>query len=139
MVKTIRKTGMTLLEIIMVVVIVGVLATLGFVNYTGVRERSLGREASANLRLVAAAERIYRMETGSFYIPTAAGAVDRMNQMNTILRLSLPTGTINWNYDITAATNATFTAQASRANGTCVWRVNEGNAEPQPVVGTNCP
>lgn len=130
---------MTLIEILMVVIIAGVLATLGLVNYSGIRERSMSREATANLRLVAAAERVYRMETGTFYSPVGGSAVDRMAALNTVLRLSLPTGTINWNYDVTAATATTFTAQAQRNGGTCTWQVNQGNAEPAAVGGTNCP
>ncbi|MDD2751853.1 MAG: prepilin-type N-terminal cleavage/methylation domain-containing protein [Candidatus Omnitrophica bacterium] len=139
MVKDKPETGMTLIEVLMVVVIVGVLATLGLVNYSGIRERSMSREATANLRLVAAAERVYRMETGSFYAPTVAGVEDRMAAINTVLRLSLPTGTMNWEYDVLAANADTFTAEARRHDGTCIWQVTQGNVEPGAVAGTNCP
>ena len=57
--------GFTLIEIIVVLVIVGVLATLGFTNYARMIEKSRGAEARAilgNIRTQAAA---YRLETGA--------------------------------------------------------------------------
>ena len=59
------KRGFTLLEIIIVIIIIGILATLGFTQYSKMVERSRGAEARAicgDIRKFAAA---YRLEFGS--------------------------------------------------------------------------
>lgn len=59
------RRGFTLLEIIIVIIIIGVLATLGFTQYGRMVERSRGAEARAiagDIRKFAAA---YRIEYGS--------------------------------------------------------------------------
>jgi len=44
-----RKRAFTLIELIIVIIIIGILATLGFVSYTGVMEKA--REAEAIIKL----------------------------------------------------------------------------------------
>ncbi len=59
------KKGFTLLEIIIVIIIIGVLATLGFTQYAKMVERSRGAEARAicgDIRKFASA---YRLEQGT--------------------------------------------------------------------------
>lgn len=122
-----NKTAMTLLEILMVVIVIGILAGLGLPNFMKARERALQKEAQANLKLIAAAERIYRMETGEFY---DAGTVSAIND---VLRLSLPTASANWTYS-TSATSSTFTATAGR--GGCTYTLD--NTSDEPVGGAGC-
>jgi prepilin-type N-terminal cleavage/methylation domain-containing protein len=127
------KKGFTLLEIIIVIVIIGILSTFGISQYIPARERALGKEATANLKLIAAAERIYRMENDTYY--PASGTVNGVNNINTNLKLSLTTQ--SWHYSITGGTD-TFTASASR-NGSggyleCIWSINE--TQEDPVVST---
>lgn len=133
------KRGFTILELLIVVIIVGVLATLGFVNYGGVRENAVTKEARANLKLIAAAERIYRMEVGYFYPQT--GVVAAEGTINDDLRLSLPEVLARrWNYSINSdGSNDLFTATATRNDGSgCAWTMNQGNTEANlPAAG--CP
>ena len=132
--------GFTLLEMIVVIVIIGVLATLGFRQYMPVRESALSREAVANLRLIRAAERIYRMETTTYY--PATGTENNIGNINNNLKLSLTTN--NWGYSITTTNAAppTFTATADRV-GTggyldCQWSINQGQDNPIVVTDTLC-
>lgn len=60
-----KRKGFTLLELIIVIIILGVLATLGFSQYAAMIERSRGaeaREIAGNIRKLAAA---FRMENGT--------------------------------------------------------------------------
>ncbi len=129
--KKINK-GMTLLEVLIVVTIIGILAGLGFVNYAGIREHSLGREAQANLKLIAAAERIYRMEYGHYY-----GSDASISNINDVLKLSMP-GAANrsWDYAITSAGDDAFAIRAQRlgAGGAldCEYTQQQDQDEPQP-------
>jgi prepilin-type N-terminal cleavage/methylation domain-containing protein len=122
----VRKRGFTVLELMVVVIIIGVLATLGMINFASVRERVLDREAQANLRLIRAAERIYRMEL-SFYYPSG-GSSTSVSDINTNLRLQLTTS--NWNYKIDNAAISTFTAKAQRVTDTAkVWCIKQSGNE----------
>ena len=62
------KRGFTLLELIIVIIIIGILATLGLTQYAKVIEKSRGAEARGilgDLRKLAAA---YRLERGTFTV-----------------------------------------------------------------------
>ncbi len=133
-----KDKGFTLIEILVVIIIIGILATLGMVNYSGVKERALGKEAIASLKLMAAAEKIYRMEQGG-YFPVSGGGQSNLTAINNNLKLSL-TNT-SWNYNISGG-NTTFTAYADRQGSggylNCLYTLtyNDTDGEPDP---TNCP
>lgn len=139
-----RKIAFTLVEILVVVIIVGVLATLGLINYTGIKEHAYGKEAQANLKLITAAEKIYQLETGVYY-PTPYVSSPSTADINTNLKLSLPTSG-NWTYSITSTApnpNPDFTAQADRFGSggylDCIYEVDKnGNPLPVSAAGT-CP
>ncbi|MCX5704196.1 MAG: type II secretion system protein [Candidatus Omnitrophica bacterium] len=129
-----NKRGVTLLELLIVVIIIGVLATLATVSYTGIKEDTVDKEAKANLRLILAAQRIYRMELGVYYQAADTG------EINTNLRLVLPTGgTPNWNYITTANAGTTCCGQATRnIPGGKNWRKRYPETVPDIDLGT-CP
>jgi len=87
------EQGYSLMEILIVVVIIGILVTFSAPQFAATKERALDKEAQANLRLIQAAERIYRMEA-AFYYPLS-GSANRV-EINTNLKLSLPPA--NWGY-----------------------------------------
>ncbi|MDD5774781.1 MAG: prepilin-type N-terminal cleavage/methylation domain-containing protein [Candidatus Omnitrophica bacterium] len=117
----------TLTELMIVIVIIGILATLSIVQFAGPKEQSLEKEARANLKLIAAAQKIYRMETG-FY---ANASNER--EINSLLRLMLPSNdtTKNWEYKVTSPGPSEFIANATRTKGpgTMMW-INETEEEP---------
>lgn len=88
-----------MLELIIVVVIIGILTAIALPNYFGMKEREHDKDASASLKLIMAAQRIYRMETGNYDEQNSGvGATDIAN-INTILRLSLPSAASRvWDY-----------------------------------------
>jgi prepilin-type N-terminal cleavage/methylation domain-containing protein len=132
-----QKKAFTLVEILVVVIIIGILSTLGFVNYSRIKEGALTKEARANLKLIAAAERIYRMEYGHYYIQ---GTGETVTDINRNLRLGL--NETNWGYQIsnTGGTNNTFQAVANRPIGanTCTYSIDQGTAG-EPTGNANCP
>jgi prepilin-type N-terminal cleavage/methylation domain-containing protein len=108
--KSIR--AFTLLEIIVVMVIIGILATLGLMSFQGPREQAAEREAQANLKLISSAEKVFRMEIGQ-YIPC-----NNTSEINNNLKLMVPTSDLDGRYKvITNPGNTTFQANARRTSG----------------------
>jgi type II secretory pathway pseudopilin PulG len=122
-----KESGWSLLEAMVVLIIIGILATLGLAQYGTYKESSLDKEAKANLRLIVAAERIYRMEVGVYYPCGDSGC------LNNNLKLFLPSA--NWSYSSTGG-GATC-AQATRNGGDGrSWSYRSNQAPPdEPVTG----
>ena len=96
------KGGFTLLELLMVMIIIGILATLAVPQYLRFIEKSRASEAVGVLGAVKTAEGLYKLEHGSY-----AGALGDLD-------ITVPTGAVYWTYAITAADATTFTAEATR-------------------------
>jgi prepilin-type N-terminal cleavage/methylation domain-containing protein len=65
------KRGFTLLELVIVIIIIGVLATLGIQQYGRMIERARGAEARTILGQVRTAAAAHRLEYGSLLEPAA--------------------------------------------------------------------
>ena len=84
-----ENKSFTLIEILVVIVIIGILASLALPNYNAIKEKALDKEAKATLALIQAAEKIYKMEV-SLYYPSPTGTISNITNINNYLRLSLP-------------------------------------------------
>lgn len=114
--------GFTMLELLVVIIIVGVLAALAFPNFGRARESALEKAAQSNLMLISAAEKIYHLETTTYFSGTSDLAV-----INTNLKLSLPAQ--DWDYRIDAGTG--FLAKARRkADHAVVWCITQATDNP---------
>ncbi len=135
-----KEESFTIVELIVVVIIIGILATLGITQYLSSREQALNKEAQVNLKLILAAERVYRMENiDSKYVPA-----DSVALVNQYLRLLLPQGDNRaWDYVITTSGGGTDFCVQSTRTGTVIkhWKIVSptiGTPDPQPEEGT-CP
>lgn len=144
------KRAFTLLEIIIVVLIIGTLAAIGIPNLVKTREHAVGKEAISNLKLIAAAERIVRMESNNaLFVACAcndAATCARTTETptfgcNHILKLSLTTQ--NWSYQVVNDPPTTFSATATRQNtvahpvgvpfNTCVRTLTSASTTDEPT------
>lgn len=89
----------TLMEIVMVVVILGILATLTIPPFNRVMERARDNEARTNLLLIQAAERVYQAENGVFF-PAVGITESNLTVINSTLNLNLNAN--QWQYRIQA-------------------------------------
>jgi type II secretion system protein G len=78
------RRGFTLVELLIVIAIIGVLATLLMVNFVGVRQRARDAQRKSDLRQVQSALEIYRSDNGS-YPANAAGNILAANCGSTSL------------------------------------------------------
>ena len=117
--------GVTLLELLIVVIIVAILASIAFVNFGSNKDAVYEKEAKTNLKLIASAQKIYRLET-TFYAPA-----DDATEANSRLKLSLPIDNPNWYYKINSATSSNFIGKAGRApDNSTVWCIDSTTDDP---------
>lgn len=138
------KKGFTLLELIIVVVIIGVLVSFAAPQFATTKEKALEQEAKANLNLIMAAEKIYRMEQGQYYHYNTSTFAHSNSQeiiiaINNDLKLQIPSSTgRSWDYDLVidnTVTPQTACAQAIRVNdANRNWHLT--NLDDAPTTGT---
>lgn len=140
--KKIKKSGFTLYEIIIVLVIVAVLASLGLPNFIKAKEHALGREARQHLKIILESEKAFRMQKGAYY-PNGSTIAD-LNAINSNLSLTLVN--TSWDYSISADQNR-FDAVAARAGSggylDCQYEISydftSRNNTEEPVGSPACP
>lgn len=108
------RSGFTLVEVIIVVIIVGIITTFAMPAYRRAQERAYDNEADTTLRLLVTAERIYQMETGNFLNCGPLNCADIRNVLNPQLRLEIPDPAVPiWGYSV----DNNGCAQATRTTG----------------------
>lgn len=112
-----KGSGFTLLELVIVIIVISILATLGLTQYTKMIEKGRGTEARVVLGYIRTAQEIYRLENNSY-----TGTINQ-------LVVSVPTTcqpTHYFSYD-TALNGVGFTATATRCTS--------GGKNPQGQAG----
>ncbi len=109
------QRGMTLTEVLIAVVVVGVLAGLALPNYFRTVEQARSNEAISNLNTVFMGQRIYRLNAGRFW-PNPDGTDATLATINTTLNLELTTQFYNTISVTSTGAGTAFTATASRGN-----------------------
>jgi len=104
-----RRRGISLLELVMVTVIIGILASMAVPSFHRALEQSRCDVASANLRAIWSAQRLYWLDNRS-YAPDLATL-----QSLDLVDASLSTQQF-YVYEISASSTAGFTALASRVS-----------------------
>ena len=143
------KNGFSMMEIMIVSVIIGILATLGIGYYTTAKENVADREAVSNLKNIYVAEKSYNLDHNNYYpdlVADGKSSESDIGTINTKLKLSLPTATIanrNWDYIV----YSTGCARATRNGGdvrSWFFTIADGDgtgpgSDGEPNSGVGCP
>ena len=102
-----KKSGFTLLEIIIVIIIIGVLASLALPRLFRTVEYSRSTEALNAIAMVRRAMERYALQNANSYVGAAIGALDVDDPSNNV-------PATNFTYNLTVIGATTFTIAANR-------------------------
>lgn len=113
------EKGFTLFELIIAVVVIIIMATISIPAYNKSKERALGRETVSNLKLIIAAEKIYRMNNSSYMVCQCYdrySCSDESGGCNALLKINLDTQ--NWDYAFESGVpNPPFASATRKGSG----------------------
>lgn len=114
------KRGFTLGELLIVIIIVGTLASISLPKFIAMIEQGKADEAGTYLRLVRSGEKIYHAENGDYVNCTNATVI------RSVLGIELTTE--NFGFSVTDANETAFLATATRnSNNQLIILDAEGN------------
>ncbi len=102
-IKEYHCSGFTLVEVLIVVIIIGILASIGMPQFAASIEKAKGGEARAYLGHIQTAEKIYYAERETY--------TDELSELDLNLTQKY------WSISITTPTIITFTVTATRSGG----------------------
>ena len=94
------RKGFTLLELLIVVIIVGILASIAVPQFLNAVEKSRVAKAKANAGLIAHAEKMYHGEHDTYVNITTAKSAN--NKLGNYVELSQVDADQDWNYTVTS-------------------------------------
>jgi type IV pilus assembly protein PilE len=136
-VKLMNKRGVTLIEMLVVVAIIGILAAVAIPGYVGQQRSAARTEASTNLQNLRLLGEQFFADRGTY-----VGTSGVYTELSTTLQTALPgfrpgsATDLNYNYSV-VSTATTFTARATakagkRVAGDAVCEINQNNVRTGP-------
>lgn len=129
-----EKHGLTLIELVLVVTAVITLALITIPSYSKAKDRAMQKEVISALRLMGAAERIYKVEKNHYYPPS--GTASGVSVINTNLNLKL-SGT-NWSYAVDNGVTTPGVVTAKATKGACEYSLSSSDFDSNPTKGASC-
>lgn len=122
-----KRHAFTLIELIIVVIVIGILATLAVPQFLKATERAKIAKAKNALGLLAKAEKLYRAERDT-YVNTAARRANAT--LGSYMELQDVDSDADWTYVVGGVNTTAFTATATRVGGSingCTITLNQNS------------
>lgn len=115
--------GLTLMELMVAVVIVGLMAAFAIPSYNKAVNKAEERQMTTNLRSIIAAQEVYKAKNGDYW-PAGAAAVPTGNiglpQLNSDLKLNI-VANAKYAYSCNSAASQQFKCYATYAPNAFAW------------------
>ncbi len=116
-----KSRSVTALELVVVIVIVGLLATITVPGFRKALLKSREKLAKANLQMILSAQKLYRVNNDSFW--PGSGQESSLDEINRVLNLDIEDRYFNYTIEIT---NSGFEAEArSKANESISYTIDQ--------------
>ena len=113
------RKGFTLLELLIVVIVIGILATIAIPQFLTSVEKARVAKAKNALGLLSHAMKMYRAEHDTYTLNSTAG--DIYDNLGRYIDLEQVENDIDWEYNTTGTLDAgNFTLSANRSRGTYI-------------------
>jgi len=126
-----KLKAITLIELVLVMVVSGLLITMGVINYQNTIRNGVFKEARSSIELIVMAEKVYRGKEEVYGSATLGSYGECANTSDCITKLNLdfhPSG--DWDYDVSASgsdVDITATYVGSRTDITsCTATLQDG-------------
>lgn len=134
------QKGFSLMELMIVVVIIGIMASFGMASFSKRLEKDKFRKAVENMKVIYNIERRYNLENGS-YFPKVAGTGDTLALINTGLELTLRDG--DFSYNVTGVKTGSiitgYKVTLTRLSGKCKNKtITLTQAGGEPTIPVAC-
>ena len=118
LIKTMKKNNsFTLVELLVVIIIVGILAAVAIPMYSNAVEQKKGEVCINNIRMIFAAEKIYRMKNNNLWPNSTSGYVQQtITQINSALGINISDSNFNYYFSHLTGSNSLY-VYGSRISG----------------------
>jgi prepilin-type N-terminal cleavage/methylation domain-containing protein len=124
------KRAVTMMEMLTVIVIIGVLATLGVAVFSASSNSAYDREAQAILRLLRSAQESYMVDMGTYY-PASGNSFSVLN-INSNLKVLISTSS-KWTYTVFGGNDGCSQAASTELGRT--WHIDISDPDGEPDSG----
>lgn len=118
-----------MIELILVILIISIISAVALPNFSKGKLRTAQKGPRANLKLIGAAQKVYRLEHGVYGQCTPNATT---GDCSAILKLALSGG--GWDYSSSGQASATITA----TKGACTYTLTSANFDAEPVASGTC-